>query len=403
METKLQKNEFKENQLEKNQLIEINIQGDKSQKEKIFRNILIAGKDDKRFDITISKGRFYSITETQGIHQQSSPLEDLWISPGLIDLHTHLAWTDFDFDDQLKRDKHEIEVMQSSAFEATLKTGITTVRDAGGLLPSEALYISSHYHHPLRVLASGDMLGSKDAQGSIYLKRKVKEIESTGTKWLKIFATGGLGAPSDKVLEPLFSKQEFFSIVHSAHARNIKIMVHTWGGITLDWAIEAGVDTVEHGVYLTENQSHALAEAGIPYIPTTAIYQIAADKNGVLSLGSELCNRAARAAEAHRKAITNATKAGVKIAFGTDFATPALHGNNLEEIYSLMDCGLTRKEAWRSATESAAEILGYGGELGNIKAGFTSDAIIFKADPYKTANAKELKESIVSVITGIIE
>jgi imidazolonepropionase-like amidohydrolase len=180
-------------------------------------------------------------------------------------------------------------------------------------------------------------------------------------------------------------------------------MVHTWGGITLDWAIEAGVDSVEHGVYLTESQANILVQSGIPYIPTTAIYRIAADRDGVLALGRELCDRAARAAEAHRKAITNAKRAGVKIAFGTDFATPALHGNNLEEIYTLMDCGLTRKGAWQSATESAADILGYGSKLGRIKEGFTADAIIFKANPYKAGNAKELQESIVSVITGTLE
>lgn len=82
---------------------------------------------------------------------------------------------------------------------------------------------------------------------------------------------------------------------------------------------------------------------------------------------------------------------------------PALHGCNLEELETLIDCGLTRKEAWQAATEFAAEVLGYGNSLGRIEENFTADAIIFDADPYKSQNAKALQESIVTVVTGVVE
>jgi imidazolonepropionase-like amidohydrolase len=89
----------------------------------------------------------------------------------------------------------------------------------------------------------------------------------------------------------------------------------------------------------------------------------------------------------------------VIIGFGTDFAA-SLHGNNLEEIDALIDCGLMVKEAWSAATETAAAILGHTGTLGRIAKGFTAAAVLFNADPYKAQNAKVLRESIRSVIAA---
>lgn len=367
-------------------------------KDLTFKNIFIAGISEKRFDIRIINGRFSSIRES--VSSQDSLCEDIWISPGVIDLHSHLGWTDFHYADQLKRDAGEIELLQEQAFKATLRAGVTTVRDAGGLLPRTVRHISHHYGQPLRVFACGDMLGANDAKGTGHLERRVKEIMDSGSSWIKIFATGGLGATSENVLEPIFSRDELFSIVRTAHEHKTKVMVHAWGGPALDWSIDAGVDSVEHGIFLTQAQAHRLAQLGIPLIPTAAIYRIAADASGALALDKEFRERAARAAEAHPKAVNIAKREGVKIALGTDFATPALHGRNLEEIDTLVDCGLTRKEAWQSATAVGAEILGYGDQLGRIEAGYTADAIIFNADPYKAQNANALRQSIVSVIMG---
>jgi imidazolonepropionase-like amidohydrolase len=176
-------------------------------------------------------------------------------------------------------------------------------------------------------------------------------------------------------------------------------MVHTWGGPTIDWAIEAGADSVEHGVYLSREQAGGLAGAKIPLVPTAAIYRIAADPNGALVLDETLRARAARAAQAHPQAIREAKDAGVTIGFGTDFAAP-LHGHNLEEIDALIDCGLTVEEAWRAATETAAAILGRADTLGRIAAGFTADAVLFNADPYKARNTTILRKNILSVIAA---
>ncbi|GGF92953.1 amidohydrolase family protein [Paenibacillus aceti] len=376
----------------------------KHPREQTFNRIFIAGIEGRRFNIVIEDGRFSSIVETEQDHDELAPSgQDLWISPGVIDLHTHLAWTDFDHDDQLKRDAREIEAMQAEAFAATLRTGVTTARDAGGLLPGTVAHLVQHYGQPLRVQASSDMLGAADARGVKYLEQRMKEIFNTGAGWIKIMATGGLGAPAEKVLDPNFSQEEFSFIVRHAHAHHKKVMVHTWGGVTIDWSIQAKVESIEHGMYLTEDQANGLVQSGVAYVPTASIYRIAADPSGVLALPPVICDRAARAVEAHPNAIRYAKGAGVRIGFGTDYATPALHGYNLQELDTLLDYGLTRAEAWQAATADAAEILGSGHELGQIAEGYVADAIIYDADPYQAADAAQLRQSMVSVITGAAE
>ncbi|HEY4432706.1 MAG TPA: amidohydrolase family protein [Paenibacillus sp.] len=369
-----------------------------------FKNIYIAGIEGKRFDVVIKDGLFTSITEAEP-HQEDSTLtdSDLWISPGIIDLHTHLAWTDFDHADQLKRDAQQIETMQAQAFEATLRTGVTTVRDAGGILPSTVQHLVQQYQQPLRVQTSSDMLGAADARGLKHLEQRMTEIFDTGAGWIKIMATGGLGAPTDKVIDPIFSEEEFAFIVRNAHAHDKKVLVHTWGGVTIDWSIQAGVESIEHGMFLTEDQAGRLANSGVAFVPTTSIYRIAADPKGVLALNPIICERAARAAESHAKAIYYALREGVRIGFGTDYATPSLHGYNLQEMDTLIEYGLTRREAWESATRTAADILGSGNELGQIAEGFIADAVVFNIDPYQARNAEILRNSVVSVITGAKE
>jgi imidazolonepropionase-like amidohydrolase len=347
-----------------------------------YKNIRIPGIDGKCFDVSVRGGRFVSITEVP-CHDEAG----LWMSPGLIDLHTHLGWTDFYPEDQAKRSAAEIEALQAHAFELTLQGGVTTVRDAGGLLPDAAERIRRK--HPLRVYPCGAMLGAEDAGGNP--AQRVRGI----TGWVKILATGGLGTPTEAVLDPLFSREEFFSIVQSAHSGGVKVMVHAWGGPAIDWAIEAGADSVEHGVYLTQDQARGLARKKIAFVPTAAIYRIAA--GGSLALDESVRIRAARAACAHPQAIAYAKEAGVRIAFGTDFAAP-LHGRNFEEIDALADCALTRREAWNAATEEAAAVLGCSDSLGRIAEGFIADAVLFAADPYSAQNAKALRAYSIKTI-----
>lgn len=390
---------------------------------KRIQGISIVGIADKRFDIEIKHGRFTSVKEAgQGADATASAQPDsasanlpqwenadtidgsnLWISPGLIDLHTHMAWTDFDHADQDQRDPAEVETMQAQAFEATLRTGVTTVRDAGGLTPSTASHLVRTYRQPLRIDNGSHMFGAADSLGIEHLKRKADEVFASGANWIKIMATGGLGAPTEKVTDPVFSEEEFAFLVRYAHEHGRKVFVHAWGGAAIDWSAQAGVQSIEHGMFLTADQAGRLAEANVAFVPTASIYSIAADPEGVLALPPVIRERAARAVEAHANAVAHARKAGVRIGFGTDYATPHLHGRNLQELYTLLDYGMTHQEIWTSATSEAAHILGRANELGSIKEDYLSDAVIFNADPYQAKSENQLRQSITTILIGADE
>jgi imidazolonepropionase-like amidohydrolase len=226
-----------------------------------------------------------------------------------------------------------------------------------------------------------DLLDAADAQGPEYLVKRAAGLVDSGASWIKLMVTGGIGTPCGEVLEPRFSEEEISAVVRAAHSRGAKVMAHVWGGAGLDWVIRAGVDSAEHGVYITGSQAEALALAGIVLVPTAAIYRMIADGPG--GNKGEFRRRAARAAEAHPRSIRRARDAGVPIALGTDFGGPGEHGRNLAEIDALVSCGLSRGEAWTAATVTGAALLGRADRIGSVKPGFRADLIIFTADPYK--------------------
>ncbi len=347
----------------------------------ILEGVHIAGRGSELFDITVEDGKFSRITEN-GKNDASA----VWIAPGMMDLHLHLGWTDFDREEQNKRDKSEVESRIADSLSRLLHLGITTVRDACGISASELLSIAERARTP-NIFPCAGVYG-EDAS-----------LSDKNAGWVKIFATGGVGCDSDLVTVSAMSKEHFLAAVQNIHSAGKKVAVHTWGGDSLDWAIEAGVDSVEHCIYMTREQAEKAAQAGIPYVPTVAVYRMMAEGAECLALPDIFVERAKRACEHHGKALEYAKASGVKISFGTDFySDPALLEYEAREIFVMRDYGMTMAEIWCAATENAADILGIGDTFGRIETGYTADAVLYSSDPYLAENDIQLKSSIVQVI-----
>lgn len=353
-----------------------------------------------RFDVTVADGRFASVRPAVPGASAGSPGPDRWLSPGLVDLHAHLAWTDFHHDDQLKRSPDEVRRLQARAVAATLNAGFTTVRDAGGMAPELARELTAAPGHGLRLWASGEALTGADARGLDHVERRVRDLVAGGVKWIKVFATGGLGAPTDAVLAPTLPRDHFFHIVATAHALGARVFVHTWGGTTVDWSLEAGVDSVEHGIFLTADQAARMAEARVDFVPTAAIYRLLADPQGPQDPGTLFRDRARRASEAHHIAVGRAVAAGVRLGVGSDFGSPDLHGRNGLELDALEAYGVPRAQVWRAATVDGAAIVGDEGLRGQIAEGYDADAVVFTVDPLRAPSCSSLSDHIEQVFVG---
>ena len=172
-------------------------------------------------------------------------------------------------------------------------------------------------------------------------------IKKRNSLWVKIFATGGVGAPPEKVLIPTMKKEIFFKLVQDYHAAGKLVMVHTWGGDSLDWCIEAGVDSVEHGIYMNQRQAYELSSKNILYVPTAAIYQLLADNDNPLQVASFFAEHARTAVIAHQKAVEYCVKEGVRMTCGTDFySDPKLLAHEYEEVFALQRYGVPKETAW---------------------------------------------------------
>ena len=220
--------------------------------------------------------------------------------PGFVDFHLHAGWTDFDHDDQEKRSNLDVEGRIKRCLNELAAMGFRIVRDAGGLECIKAdAWKQSTKENALSVVECSGMVNGENAKDSAFQNC----IKKRNSLWVKIFATGGVGAPPEKVLIPTMKKEIFFKLVQDYHAAGKLVMVHTWGGDSLDWCIEAGVDSVEHGIYMNQRQAYELSSKNILYVPTAAIYQLLAANDNPLQVASFFAEHARPAVIAHQKAV----------------------------------------------------------------------------------------------------
>ena len=167
------------------------------------------------------------------------------------------------------------------------------------------------------------------------------------------------------------------ALVDEARALGRKVMCHALGGRGLRLALEAGVDSIEHGCYLDEDPEliPMMVEKGIVFVPTLLVYEFHRDSK------SPHVKERARALEAHHtEAVQRALSAGVKVVAGTDAGGHG-HPPNAGELPLLVAAGLTPMQALQAATGWAAECLGIGRELGTVEKGKLADLVVVDGDP----------------------
>ncbi len=180
----------------------------------------------------------------------------------------------------------------------------------------------------------------------------VREQMKYGADWIKICASGGVLSESDPVDVPQLTPAELGAIMSEAHTWRRKVAAHAHGDLAAKQAVEAGVDSIEHGSFLSAATLQLMKQKGVYLVPTR-MTQLWVGKKAD-SYPPKIAGKARAAYAAHSEMMKNALKIGVPIAFGTDAAVYP-HGMNAEEFGDYVDVGMTPAAALMTSSQGSAK------------------------------------------------
>jgi len=358
------------------------------------------GRFARRRSVGISAGLFTEFDE-EPPGPDVLDAHGLWLIPGVYDCHTHISWNDFHQEDRDRRDPEERARLTTASVAATLRGGVTSARDAGGADAGLRDAIAGGRLPGPRLQIAVDMIGPAQAGSVAAIRAAAQRALDHGAQWIKLIATAGSATPGDAVLASSFSREEIRAAVDTADRGGARVMVHTWGGNSADWAVEAGAASLEHGIYLTQEQVSRAADAGITLVPTLTIYRHVRDMVLDGRLGGIPLPRIVDVVEAHELVVRRARDSGLPLAIGSDFTVPWQHGTNLVEVGALQRAGLTSGEALLAATSNGARLLLDGGS-GVIAAGHRADAVLLSGNPSDPATFDNPSSVAAVVKDGIL-
>ena len=348
----------------------------------------------------------------------------LTLMPGLIDTHDHLAHFGHDLATRWGINE-PASLRHARVFEVlrqTLETGFTTVRDAAGLdagfrdavdrglMPGPRLQVALNFvtatagqadrtspsGHSPAVIPQPDLpLGIAD--GPFGMRAKVREMVRAGADVIKTAVSGwgrptrGLG-PQDQIM----TREELDALVDEAHVMGRNVMCHVFSGPGLRMAVEAGVDSIEHGSQLNRDSEllEMMAKKGMYFAPTFSVFYYHERRGSPHESARSLAFR-----DDHTESLRMALEAGVEVVAGCD-AGAFIHGNNAHELTCLVERGMKPMDAILAATGRAANCLGMADTIGSIKAGLKADMILVEGDPLADVSILEYGGAVRWVMKG---
>ncbi len=345
-------------------------------------------------------------------------LGDATLSPGFMDAHTHLT-SDFSrpYNERRLKDLETevpLKAYQAIPFaERTLLAGFTTVRDLGsddyidtalrdaianGLVRGPRMLVATkgigatggHFDdsNGYRDLLFGREPDTTDgiADGPEAIRKTVRFQIKNGADVIKAAVSGGVLSLKDEVDVPQFTPEEIAMLVNETHRLRKKIAVHCHGDTAARDAINAGVDSIEHGSFMKKETLALMKTKGTYLVATLEATEYIMGK--IATYPVSIQEKAKAAAAARSEMFRNAVQMGVKIAFGTD-ASVYPHGENAKEFALMTSLGMAPIEALRAATSVDAELLGISALTGTLEKGKSADIVAMPGDPTTDIHATE--------------
>ena len=363
------------------------------------------GEEPADRTIVVAGDRIASIGATASTPAQPGDreidLRSMTVLPGLIDVHTHLTFgNDFDPYTRLSTDAVR-EALNGVRFaKITLEAGFTSVRNVGASGYSDVAlrdYIDAGYIPGPHMQASGPPLGITGghcdnnflpaeyhantegvADGIAAVQQRVRQNIKYGVDLIKVCATGGVLSKGDDPRASQYSLDELKALVADAHRLGRKVAAHAHGAEGILFATEAGVDSIEHGTYIDEDDIAAMKKHGTWLVPTLYLIDWMRENPRLPAMfQKKMTDVSAVVLQNQRKAIA----AGVKVALGTDAAVYP-HGLNAHEVEVYVTrLGMTPLAALQTGTINAAELMGWSDRTGALEQGKWADVIAVEGDP----------------------
>ncbi|MDX1526037.1 MAG: amidohydrolase family protein [Pseudidiomarina maritima] len=380
----------------------------------VYAGTLIDGtqsKPQQQMTIVIDEGRIIGIEQgykTATADDLVIDRKDSTVMPGFIDMHTHLTSQlgPGSYMNKFTKGAADVTLDAVSYAEKTLLAGFTTVRELGDSYNASIALrdaIQAGKVRGPRIYSAGKSIattgghadptnGAKEGlyeqptpadgvvDGPYDARKAVRARYQDGADLIKLTVTGGVLSVAKSGHNPQFMMDELREIVTTAKDYGMKVTVHAHGKEGMLRAIEAGVDSIEHGTYMDKEVMRAMKKNNVYYVPTITAGRSVADRAKIDGYFPELVRpKAAEIGPKIQNTFAEAYKYGVKIAFGTD-AGVYDHGENYREFQYMVEAGMPPLEAIRAATAEAATLLGVS-DIGTLKVGNKADVVAVPGNP----------------------
>jgi imidazolonepropionase-like amidohydrolase len=377
------------------------------------------GEISKAVTIRIVENKITEVTKGYAKPKKNDQVVNLkqsYVLPGFMDMHVHLAQEYVPKAERQSKIEPEFRALfAANAASKTLMAGFTSVRNLGdGGMETISLReaIKQRLAIGPRIFTSGKTIATTGGHGDPtngmpkdrYVPptpeegvidspqdaiKAVRQRYKDGTDGIKITATGGVLSVAKSGENPQFTDEELRAIVTTANDYGLWTAAHAHGKEGMKRAVLAGINSIEHGTYMDQEVMDLMKAKGTYYVPTIMAGDWVAEKAKIPNFFPTLVKpKAEKIGPQIQSTFSQAYKAGVKIAFGTDSGVSA-HGDNWQEFILMTNAGMSNKDALRSATIESAKLLRMEEMLGQIKPGMLADIIAVKKNPIEDISSVE--------------
>jgi imidazolonepropionase-like amidohydrolase len=343
------------------------------------------------------------------------------VMPGLIDAHAHPAVVDQDIFDMAEWSPTYVAARASRALAGMLARGFTSIRDVGAGELGLARAVEEGYFPGPRMFYGGKQLSQTGGPGDwrapsrqVYddnyyspaigvicdgvpeVRRAVREEVRRGAHHIKVYLSGAVDSPSDRIDSTQFSIEELNAMVEEATAANIYVTGHAYTSRAINRGLECGVRCIEHGNLMDESSIPVFQKYGAFYVPTIVTYRTLTVRAGQGVLPAGIVAKLKEVIDGAIGALEMAHKAHLPIVYGTDLFAD-MHDQQLQEFIIRSEIQ-PPADLIRSATTTAARLLRREGELGVVAPGALADLLVIDGNPLDDIRVLTTPEQTLKLI-----